>query len=307
MHGKTIKIFLVDGTPTGIRTAELMNWTGKAVVCQRSNLAALSGRPEAKRTGVYVLTGSDPEKVTRDRAYIGEGDNVWERILSHDRDPDKDFWSTVALFVSKDENLTKAHVRFLERELIQMARSAGRVTLTNAAIPDNRPLPEADIHDMREYLDHMQIILPVLGFSLLQPMLPSDMGRTDQVETSTDASPVFQMSPVGTHATAREFQGEFVVLKGSLARKESVASWTSYRQLREQLVADRRLVDAPDGKNYVFQEDVAFNSPSAAAAVVYGGNQNGPLVWKETRSGKSYRDWKLEQLKLAGTDLNSST
>ena len=124
MGGKTIRIYLVDGTPTGIRTAELSNWTGKAVVCQRSQLASLAQRPEARRTGIYVLVGSDPESASKERMYIGEGDNVLDRLLAHEKDPSKDFWNQAVFFISKDENLTKAHVRYLERELIQMAEAA---------------------------------------------------------------------------------------------------------------------------------------------------------------------------------------
>ena len=80
-----------------------------------------------------MLVGPDPERPARDRVYIGEGEHVIDRLLAHDRDPDKDFWSRVVFFVSKDENLTKAHVRFLERALIERSQAAGRCALVNAA------------------------------------------------------------------------------------------------------------------------------------------------------------------------------
>lgn len=297
-NGKTIRIYLVDGEPTGLRTVELSNWSGKALVGQRSQLPALAKRPEPSRTGVYMLVGPDPEHVGKDMVYIGEGDNVLERLSSHD--VHKDFWTQVVLFTSKDENLTKAHVRYLERELIARAKAAGRATLTNIQHPDIRPLPESDIDDMNFFLEQMQLLLPVLGFSFLQPV-PTHEQLRDAAEGET-ISPLFVMSPVGTAATAREYQGDFVVLKGSTARKEGIASWTAYRQLREQLVQDGQLVSAADQRYYVFQQDVAFKSPSAAAAVVFAGNQNGQLVWKIKDTGQTYRDW--TEAKLAAVEAN---
>lgn len=298
-NGKTIRIYLVDGEPTGIRTVELSNWSGKALVGQRSQLATLAKRPEAKRTGVYMLVGPDPVHIGRDRLYIGEGDNVLDRLIAHDRDTSKDFWTQVVLFISKDENLTKAHVRYLERALIDLAKVAARVPLANANHPDTRLLPEPDIADMTYFLDQIQLLLPVLGFTFLQPVPTAE--QLLQAQEGDSVSPLFVMSPVGTAATAREFQGDFIVLKGSTARKEGVASWTAYRQLRDQLVQEGQLVPTADDRYYVFQQDVAFKSPSAAAAVVFGGNQNGQLVWKVKDTGQTYKDWTEAKLAAVST------
>jgi hypothetical protein len=45
------------------------------------------------------------------------GDDVWSWLASHD--DKKDFWTWVILFVSTDDNLTKAHVRWLEAALVK--------------------------------------------------------------------------------------------------------------------------------------------------------------------------------------------
>jgi hypothetical protein len=139
----------------------------------------------------------------------------------------------------------------------------------------------------------------VLGFTYLHPV-PTPEQLLNAPENSS-VSPLFEMSPVGTNATAREYQGEFIVLKGSTARKQGIQSWTSYRQLREQLVQERHLTPGADDRYYVFEHDVPFNSPSAAAAVIVGGNQNGTLVWKVKGTGQSYKDWKDAKLAKAET------
>ncbi len=60
-------MFLVDGTPQGMRTAEVGNWTGLALMCPRTDLTGLAGRPEVKKTGVYILVGpseTDPSSIS---------------------------------------------------------------------------------------------------------------------------------------------------------------------------------------------------------------------------------------------------
>src|SRR5260370_30775739 len=121
MGGKSIRIFLVDGTATGLRTAEIGLSTCKAVMAPRGALDSVSKREESHRTGVYVLVGPDPTTPGRLSVYVGEGDDVLQRVLLHDKDDEKDFWDRVVIFVSKDANLTKAHVRHLEARLLAIA------------------------------------------------------------------------------------------------------------------------------------------------------------------------------------------
>ena len=114
--GRQIRLFLVDGTPSGIITAEVMNWTGKAISAPRARFADLVRRDEAARTGVYILIGPDPERANGIKVYIGEADSVGARLRRHDAREEMDFFDRVVFIVSKDENLTKAHARFLESQ-----------------------------------------------------------------------------------------------------------------------------------------------------------------------------------------------
>jgi hypothetical protein len=127
--GRQIRLFLVDGTPSGIMTAEVMNWTGKALAAPRSRLGDLIRREEASRTGIYVLLGPDPDRANGSKCYIGEADNIGKRLRRHEDDDDKDFFDRVAIVASKDENLTKAHARFLESQLIRLIKEAGNRSL----------------------------------------------------------------------------------------------------------------------------------------------------------------------------------
>jgi len=53
----TFKIYLAFGNPKRLRTAELSNWTGKAVAGPRSEFEKLLEREESLNSGVYFLTG----------------------------------------------------------------------------------------------------------------------------------------------------------------------------------------------------------------------------------------------------------
>lgn len=311
VNGRTIRIYLAEGEPNGIMTAEIINWTGKMIVAPRSKLSDLARRKEAKRAGVYVLTGDDPDTLSRKRVYVGESDDVFSRLVQHQGDETKDFWTDTALILSKDENLTKSHVRYLESRLIKVLKNARRASIANSNTPEFKALPESDIADMEFFLTQIQVLLPVLGFSFTQPPpTQQSSGATlaaDSAEaTDQELTPRFYMNPVGTNATAQELNGEFVVLKGSTARKESKAG-VVYKPLRDQLIQDEKLVGADHDDFFVFTEDVSFSSPSAAASVVYGGNQNGRKVWKIEGRGETYGKWQEEKLKRVEYEADSES
>lgn len=299
MLGKSIRIFLPEGNPTGMLIAEIINWTGKVLVAPRVKLPEFVVRQELRRPGVYMLVGPDPEHPGRDLVYIGEADAVRSRLLSHARDEEKDFWTRAIVVVSKDANLTKAHVRYLESRLIDLTQRAGRAGVANRTAPQGDGfLPEPDQADMEAFLIQVELILPVLGFNFLRKA-PTIEAPPEQLQATPGESPIFVMDPVGVRARAREIDGEFVVLAGSTARARENPSWTSYRELRRQLVEEGKLVPSDDPEFLVFSENVPFASPSAAASVIYGGNRNGPKTWRLEETGQSYRDWREDQLEAA--------
>ena len=293
--GKTIRLYLVNGSPTDILTAEVINWTGKVIVAPRTQLGQLAAREEVRRTGVYCLVGPDPDNPLRETVYFGEADNVLTRLTVHDKDETKDFWTRCAVVISKDQNITKAHGRYLETRLIAIAAQADRAKVHNGTAPATPSLPEPDVADMEYFLGQIQLVLPVLGFQFLQPKPNASLPDGDP---ATQKSPLFSLSVGGATATAREIQGEFIVLKDSTARKEGLKSWISYKALRDQLLQEGQLTDSSDSNLLVFKEDVAFSSPSAAGAVVNAGNINGRTAWK-TPTGQTYAAWHESKIAYA--------
>jgi hypothetical protein len=275
MATATIKMFLAHGDPKRLRTAELSNWTGKAVAGPRSEFADVLAREESERSGIYLLTGTDPES-GNPAIYVGEAENIRSRVKSH---VEKDFWNQAIYFVSKDENLTKAYIRYLEGRLIELSRTAARALVTNGQ-SSGAKLPESDREDMEVFLEKICQLLPVLGVDLL---VPASSPRAA-------AKMVLVCEIKGHKARGYRSPDGFLVLKGSEAVAHDRASsekWPWPRNMREELKADGTLVE--DGDRLVFTRDSEFASPSAAAAVVHGGHANGLTAWK-TSDGKTLKE-----------------
>lgn len=307
--GRTLKLFLVDGVPKGLLTAEIMNWTGHVITGPRSRLDELIRRPEAKRTGVYFLVGAESEAGFGTQVYVGETDDVAQRLTAHNRPEEKggkDFWEQVCVVTSKDGNLTKGHVKYLESRLIQIAAQAKRCNLANGTDPGYENLPEADRSDMEYFLDQIQTLLPVLGFDFLreQPRSSADSHAASAVirATAPEAiSPIFvcEVKKHGLLARAQEIDGEFVVLEGSTARAEWEGIGGSYQALYYELVQQGLLVLSPDEKRRHFTRNQAFRSPSAAAAVVSGRSANGRIQWVTEQGGQTYGAWADDRVNRA--------
>ena len=309
--GKSVRLFLADGTPGGLLTAEIMNWTGHVVAAPRSDLAALLKRPESGRTGIYILLGDDPACVGGQLAYIGEGDDVSKRLYQHARSEDqngKDFWDRAIVLTSKDANLTKAHARYLESRFISLAMQANRSTLKNGTAPSPITLPEADVSDMEYFIEQAKIVLPVLGVNIFRSAATRPSAASPTQDDARIASPLFELTlkKTGILATAQEIDGEFTVLADSTARLRWVGvTGHSYTGLRAKLEQDGTLVPSPDGSTMRFSRNQVFASPSAAAAIVVGRSANGRNEWLIRGTRRTYGQWEtegVEDVMRGGTD-----
>lgn len=302
-RGQSVRLFLVDGTPGGMITAEIGNWTGHVVAASRSNLDALLARQELSRTGIYILIGENPDNSLEPMVYIGEGDQVKKRLYAHAKSENqsgKDFWNRAIVLTSKDANLTKAHVRYLESRFIALAAQAKRAKLANGTSPETIPLPEADISDMEHFISQAEIILPLLGVNILRSLrtAPARPNTESNTEPTKPEAPVFtmRMRKDNLFARAREVDGEFVVLAGSHARLEWSGVDHAYKRLRIDLEAKGTIGLAADARSSVFKEDQVFSSPSAAAAAVAGRNANGRVEWRVEESDLTYAQWQDSKL-----------
>jgi hypothetical protein len=286
----TVKIFLAEGDPASVRTAEISNWTGKAVAGPRSQLELVLQRDEARKPGIYFLTGINSE-TGKPRVYVGEAEVIRSRLRGH---LDRDFWKTVIFFVSKDENLTKAHIKYLEGKLIEMTKAADRFELENTNASGSH-LPESDSADMDVFLAKVEQLLPVLGQDFLKPVV--------KASASVKPSELLTCTIKKVKATGRPSESGFLVVKGSeavLQERPSVKKYPYPSTVRSQLLSEGVLTE--QGDRLVFAKDYEFTSPSAAASVIHGGHANGLISWKNSR-GLTLKE--LEQNEMANNAIGS--
>jgi hypothetical protein len=270
----SIRIFVPDGDPDGLRLVEKSNWTGVGVVFNRTNYKDVAGRPEFGKTGVYVLFGSEQDS-SLPTIYVGEGDPVKDRLNQHYSK--KDFWDSAVFFVSKDNSLNKAHVKYLESKLLDAARLAKQSKIDNAHPSLPPTLSEAEIADVESFLLDMLSIFPLLGY-----------GVFEKTETMKRPRDVLVIDAKAVHASGYEGPKGFVVCKGSQAVKEDVPSIHQYlATLRKDLLEQGILTE--NGHHLLFSQDQVFNSPSTAAGVVLGRSSNGRVEWR-TSDGRTLKE-----------------
>ncbi len=270
-YGKTIKIFLIDGEPNGRMSCELSNWTGKAYRIPRKQIKDSTDREDLQGTGIYILFGKG-DSDNKGMAYIGEAEGIFKRL--HQHLSAKDFWNEAIVFVSKDENLNKAHIKFIESRLYEIAKQVNRYNLENAVIPTKPKISEPDEAEMEEFISNIRLLVNTLGFRIFD-----ELRNIEQSERDKEESIFYIEAARGANASGQLTNEGFVVLKGSFIATSVTKSFPkNWMKLREQLKNENIITE--ENEKLKFVKDYLFSSPSSAAAIVMGRSANGLTEWK---------------------------
>lgn len=268
MYQKTIKLFLQDGDTNERITCELSNWDGIAYKIPKTMLKESKNLKYINNTGVYLLFG-DKEEIPY--VYIGESENLYSRLLQHLID-DKDFWTECVVFTRKDNSLNKAHVKYIENNLYIESRKSARYEVDNSSIPTQSTLSEFEEAEMKEIIDNIKMLTNALGYKIFIYATNKKIENKNILYFKTKN---FEAKGIITN------EG-FMVLKGS--KVSSILSTKSlgkgYRALRKRLEEEKII-----NEKYEFTSDYIFSSPSAAADIISGYSNSGPVVWKN-KDGK---------------------
>lgn len=284
---KTIKIFLIDGDPNGRMSCELSNWSGKAYKIPRIKIKDCVDRIDLISTGVYLLFGKDQEE--NDLVYIGEAESILKRLNQHISQ--KEFWQETIVFISKDDNLNKAHIKYLENRLHDLAKKANQYKVENSLIPTQSSISESDRAEMEEFLENIKTLVNTLGHKVFhekrqQLTSPGSPIGGEPVEEQ----PVFFINSLrGASAQGQPTSEGFLVFKGSKASSTTVTSISPSFSNHRQILINKGILQLI-GDTYEFTQDHAFSSPSTAAVMVMGRNANGPSEWK-MENGITLRDF----------------
>ncbi|MBK8282632.1 MAG: GIY-YIG nuclease family protein [Saprospiraceae bacterium] len=275
--GKTIKIFLIDGEPNGRMSCELSNWSGKAYKIPRIKIKDCTDREDLTSTGVYLLFGKDD--AGKDQVYIGEAESILKRL--NQQLTQKDFWNEAIVFISKDENLNKAHIKYLENRLHEIAKSVNRYSVDNSIIPTQSSISESDRAEMEEFIEYIKMLVNTLGHKVF------DEKREFKPKQKQES--FFIKSVRGADGQGEPTSDGFVVFKNSKAAATIVNSMTpNFITYRQKLIEEGILVKR--GEYMEFSDDYIFSSPSTAAVMVMGRNANGLTEWKN-KDGKTLKEF----------------
>ena len=288
-RGATIRIFLVDGTPQGLRLVERMSWTGSFLAFARADFPSVRARPEVSRTGVYVLVGPDPAGLRTQRVYLGEADDIRVRLDAHQKE--KDFWTHGYVLTTKDDSLNKAHVRYLEARLLGLAAEADNASRDNGTAPLPVGLSEPEIAEMETYLDNVLPLFALVGVNVFEPAEESPSTGVSSDAPSEPAvdegAPRLHLNTPLTRAEGEDRSRGFLVFEGSVGRKEKKVMLPSYEQIRDRLIQEGILVE--EGDHIRLTKSHLFESPSAAASVLSGGSKNGRTEWRDA-AGRTLKE-----------------
>lgn len=283
-YGKSIELFLVNGTADSLVTAELSNWNGQAIKIPRIEVSSCD-RKDIKQAGVYFLFCKEDDG--SDSVYIGEAENVKERLIQHLRDyqaeNEKFYWSTAVIFIGRD--LNKALIRYLENRFVEIARVSKRCHVLTKNTYKNTVMKESQVAVMEEFIDNVKILVNALGYKVLEPLVQNNSSN------STVDDEMLFISSGSVNAKGKVTTEGFVVYEGStLDSRDSVNSLSNgMKNLRQKLIESDKV------QSHMVKENILFSSSSAAASFVLGYSVSGPQRWK-TKDGKTLKELEDKQV-----------
>ena len=285
----SMRVFMPQVEPQGLRIVEKTNWTGVGLIFPRSRLDKAREREEMRRTGVYVLWNDDDSN--QPTVYVGQSEDLSRRPKEHFDKSEMDWWTKAAAFATKDDAFNQAHARYLEWALVERAREANRCELRNQLGPSKPSVSEADQADAEHFFDDLVQCLPLVGLDAFDRAV--EQARTSN-HNSESLKLHLRLPKVGIRATAIPGVNTFTLCKGGQVRRDEdlpdgfQKEYKRYREYRSQLIEDGTIADV--GKKFLeFTADHTFRSPSQANVVIAGGPMQPYKVWKDA-SGRSWQE-----------------
>lgn len=259
--GKTVTTYLVDGDPKGPQYAFISNKICQMYVIPRSNLSYLNEQEKLQKPAFYILVGED--EAIKPQAYIGETENFRERVKDHENK--KTFWQRALIFVSKDADMTKADVQYLEYKAIAEAKKSNTFTLNeNKQTPKLPNLPEYQKDTMDEFFEDIKFLTSFIGCNIFEITIPKK-------------EYLFYVKGRGCNAQGFYSSSGFTVLIDSIVAKKTTPSF-HWKEKREKLLTEYALRKE---EAFVVASDITFSSPSTAAMFCLGRSANGWDEWKD--------------------------
>lgn len=288
-RGKNINLYLMDGDASGRIKCTIANWTGIAYKIPRTELDKSKEREDLKQSGVYFLFGTSDE-TGNNVVYVGQagarknGEGILNRLFEHKRNPEKDYWTDAVIFTTQNNSFGPTEISYLENQFCKLAIAAKRYDVKNGNDPSLGNITEEKESEMEEFIEYAKLIMGTLGYKVFVPLTEIKAIHTSEEvveEKLYYMKRKSRKSNILIEATCKQTTEGFVVLCGS--RIETIDS----EAIPEKIKGLRKRANIDE--NGILLENILFNSPSYAAAFVYGGNTNGLLDWKNG-DGKTLKE-----------------
>jgi len=288
IRGKSINLFLMDGSAGGRVKCTLTNWTGVAYKIPRTELDKCKERDDLKQSGVYFLFGAS-DQTGENVVYVGQagvrknGEGVLYRLQEHKRNQDKDYWTEAVVFTTSNNSFGPTEISYLENRFCAIATKAGRYTVKNGNDPTSGNVTEEKESELEEFIDFAKIIMETLGHKVFEPLIKTVTDSSPSGEMEIQEEQGFFIKRSGTDAKSKLTNEGIVVLAGSKIRKDVVPSCPDYaKTVREE---NKDNIDV----NGILLRDILFKTPSGASSFVLGAPTNGNIEWR-TDDGKVLKD-----------------
>ena len=285
-RGRTISLYLLNGSVTGVIKYTLPNWTGVIYKIPRTELESCKKRVDLQQSGVYFLFGKSDEN-NDNVVYVGQagirknGNGLLGRILEHAKNPEKDYWTEAVAITTTNNTFGPTEISYLENQFTQLAMKANRYIVKNANDPNPGNITEEKESELEEFIDYAKVVMGIVGHKVFIPL--------DEVLDNIPNKNVvkLQLKKRGAEATGLLTSEGIVVCKGSKLTAKSTPSCPDWlKNLRKQYA--HKIT-----KDFILTEDIVFNSPSAAAGFCVLGSENGRIAWR-TESGKTLKELESE-------------
>lgn len=276
-RSKTIKLFLMDGEPSGRMKCSLANWTGIAYKIPRTALDKCKDLDILKQSGVYFLFGTD--KSDNAVVYIGQAGarKNGKGLLLRIQEPHAsiDYWTEAVMFTTTNNSFGPTEISYLENRFCNMAVQSGRYVVKNGNDPNPGNITEETESELEEFIDYAKIVMGTLGHKVFEPFVPSSEAE--------DAEPVLYLEYGKGRASGKRTSDGFVIFKGSAVNPSLTKSCP------ERTIKDRKKYANKINKNGVLISDILLSSPSSAAGFVGGASLIGNALWKDS-NGKTLKE-----------------
>ena len=281
-RGRTISLYLLNGSVTGIIKYTLPNWTGVIYKIPRTELDNCKSRADLQQSGVYFLFGKSDE-TGESGVYVGQaglrknGNGLLGRILEHSRNPEKDYWTEAVAITTTNNSFGPTEISYLENQFTQLAKNANRYIVKNGNDPNSGNITEEKESELEEFIDYAKVVMGIVGHKVFIPL--------DEVIDNTPNENVVMLylKKRGAEATGLLTSEGVVVCKGSKINTTPTPSCPDWiKNLRKEYTSKIN-------ENFILTDNIVFPSPSAASGFCVFGADNGRLSWKN-EAGKNLKE-----------------